>query len=150
MHKKYFYLLVGAGLLISFWFGFYLVVKTKDLSKESLDYATLISSLRNCGLQVEEIDTTNDSVETSLFSNETKHLAVNGFPILVYEFENTLQAVKAGKKISNKGYQIGEVKLGWVEQPHFYQKDRLIVGYIGKISIILENLQQLLGEPLNH
>jgi len=145
--KKYFTLKKLGWLLLLFWLGFFLV-KLQAPKGKLLDAPSLVASLREQGLQVKQIFNEADDYETSLFSEKAKHLLVNGFPVLVYEFKTKPQAVEEMKTVSKKGYQIGETMMGWVERPHFYQKGRLIVGYIGKIPIILDVLEKSLGNPL--
>ncbi len=67
----------------------------------------------------------------------------------IYEFATETAARRGASSIDPDGFSIDSpgvsVCIEWVEEPHFFQKGRIIVQYIGKDQQLLNNLCQTLG-----
>lgn len=113
-----------------------------------MSYNKLINELKSQGYKIDEIELTGDETKFSFLSVFPKYVDINGHGISVYEFPDVSTADSQAKTISKDGYSVGNAMIEWIDKPHFYKKDRLIVGYIGNFNPILRSLKNVLGEPI--
>lgn len=105
------------------------------------NYPSFVKALKSKGLLVKEIETIDDS----FFSVPTKVISVSGIDLQIYEFNSRMNMEAAKEKISFDGTQIGLSFIKWMDSPHFYGKNTIIVQYIGNNPEILNLLDSLLG-----
>jgi hypothetical protein len=65
----------------------------------------------------------------------------------VFEYPSQTRADSDASKISPTGSPIGLSQISWMDTPHFYKRDRLIVLYVGHSAEILKPLEAVLGPP---
>ena len=81
------------------------------------------------------------------FSVSAQLLLVNGEDVQVFEYPNQTRVDSDASKVSPTGSPIGESQISWMDTPHFYKRDRLIVLYVGHAPEILKALATTLGVP---
>jgi hypothetical protein len=81
------------------------------------------------------------------FSVRAERLVANEADVQVFEYATADRADHDAAKISPTGSPIGQVQISWMDVPHFYRRDRVIVLYVGHSSDMLKLLQAVLGAP---
>jgi hypothetical protein len=74
-------------------------------------------------------------------------LQVNGEDVQVFEYPSAMRADSDASKVSPTGSAIGRSQVSWMDTPHFYKRDRVIVLYVGHSADVLRMLGAFLGEP---
>ncbi|CAE6493362.1 hypothetical protein [Candidatus Nitrosotenuis uzonensis] len=105
------------------------------------DYASLVNGIKSRGILVEQ----KEKLDDSPFFVPTVVLSVGGTDIQVYEFESESDAKAAMQTISEDGTQIGTSIIRWIDVPHFYASNKIIVLYVGQNPEITSLLESLLG-----
>lgn len=108
---------------------------------EAYDYASFVDSLEKRNVSVSVVET----LEDSMFSVPGIVLSVNGEITQVYEFESGSAAEMASAMVSEDGTQIGLNSIRWMDTPHFFSQDKIIVQYIGHDTETLSLLESILG-----
>jgi len=121
-----------------------------------MDHNSLIEKLREAGATVE---LTGDALfpiispKQRIFSVMANRIKVNGEYVTVLEYDDEATAEAETKYVSRDGYDfvnksanIG-MHIDWVDSPHFYQKGRIIVLYIGEYQSIIDLLASIMGPP---
>ena len=72
-------------------------------------------------------------------------LQVNGADVQVFEYASATRADSDASKVSPTGSPIGQSQVSWMDTPHFYKRDRLIVLYVGHSADVLRMLEAVLG-----
>ena len=103
---------------------------------------TLISDLKGAGAEV----TMGDTVEQPFFSVSARILKVNGEDVQVFEYAYAGTADAQAARVSSTGSTIGTSMISWVNTPHFFKKDGLIVLYVGRNQSVLDALKGVLRE----
>lgn len=106
------------------------------------DYSSLIAAIKSRGILVNEIEILDDS----FFSVPIKVISVGGIDLQVYEFNTKSDMETAMRIVSSDGTEIGLSVIRWMDVPHFYSQDQIIVQYIGQNPEILNLLDSLLGK----
>lgn len=114
-----------------------------DLSKQvsEYDFASLVDGFEKNGITVKVVETLDDSS----FFVPTLVIKANDEMIQVYEFSSGIEAEAASEIVSKDGTEIGLSVIRWMDEPHFYNKGKLIVQYIGHNPETLSLLESLLG-----
>jgi len=90
-------------------------------------------------------------VRQPFFSAPGTVLAVADDDIQVYEYSASDKAQREAARVSDDGSTImtddAPLHVEWVATPHFFQRDRLIVVYVGDDDEVLDVLKNTLGEP---
>lgn len=81
------------------------------------------------------------------FSVAAQRVVVNGEDVQVFEYADTRRADSDSSKVSPTGTPIGQSQISWMDTPHFYKRDRLIVLYVGHSPDLLKTLEAILGPP---
>jgi hypothetical protein len=115
------------------------VGSTEPLAVE--DQATLISALEGSGATVE----IGEPVSQVFFSAEGTVLKVNGADVQVFEYESAEEMENEASQVSPDGGSIGTSMVTWVDVPHFYKTNRIIVLYVGNDASVLDVLESALG-----
>ena len=74
-------------------------------------------------------------------------LQVNGADVQVFEYASATQANSDASKVSPTGSPIGLSQVSWMDTPHFYKRDRVVVLFVGHSADVLRTLEAVLGEP---
>ena len=117
-------------------------VEGTPLGEGNADYDSLLEALRDAGASVEAKET----LEQPFFEPIAQVITVNGQDVQVFEFENEQAARAAAETVSESGSSVGPTMMTWIDSPHFYRADRLIVLYVGSDDSVLTLLQDVLGE----
>lgn len=90
-------------------------------------------------------------VRQPFFSAEGMVLAIENEDVQVYEYHAADTARSEAGSVSPDGSTIAAgdalARVEWVATPHFYQRDRLIVVYVGHNRDVLDVLEGALGAP---
>jgi len=106
----------------------------------AVDYVSLIDNLRaNATVNPE------GEIEQFLFSVTGFFIQVNGSSVYVFEYNSAEDAEADASLVSPSGKSIGTSMPLWVDVPHFYLKERIIVLYVGDDPAIEELLESVLG-----
>jgi hypothetical protein len=108
---------------------------------------TLVASLRQEGASVERMETLPRSAYP-FFSTQAVRLQVNGIDVQVFEFTSAAESEANAQRIATTGTPIGTTQIAWVDTPHFYRRDRLIVLYVGRASELMQLLEKVLGPAI--
>jgi hypothetical protein len=108
-------------------------------------YSALLPTLQATGATVAE----TGQLGQTFFGVPAYLIQVNGADLQVYEFADEQAQAQASDTISQAGYAIGTTQIEWIDQPHFWAQERLIVLYVGQDEETINMLTMLLGEPIN-
>jgi hypothetical protein len=104
----------------------------------------LVRALQQQGATV----TRADSLPLSSYpflSVSAQLLQVNGADVQVFEYASATRADSDASKVSPTASAVGQSQVSWMDTPHFYKRDRLIVLYVGHSAHVLRVLQGVLG-----
>ena len=108
------------------------------------DYASLVARLRGAGLTVEEAGGT----EQPFFTPKARVVRIAGDgEAQVYEYADARKAESEARRVNADG-SVGTSMPMWVAPPHFFQRDRLIVLYLGSDQRVLGALAAAMGAQL--
>lgn len=113
---------------------------TDDDDSPTLDYLSLLDSLRTAGAMVEPVG----ELSQPFFSVEVRLITVNGADVQVLEYDDVKDAEEQVAHISPDGEWVGDTHVNWVDVPHFFTRGRLIVLYVGDESVIIKLLVAIL------
>lgn len=117
---------------------------TEGETSSSSDSSELIDNLRSAGATIE----TAGIVEQPFFQNAGQLLKVNGADVQVFEFPDEASWSAAVAQISPDGTSVGTSMITWIDQPHFWAKNPLVVLYVGSDAEIINLLTTTLGKPI--
>ena len=133
-------LLVGAALLIG-------SCGSNALEPDELASTdALVRALQQQGLSAKRAETMARSA-FPFFSVAARRVVVNDVDIQVFEYSSASRADQDAARVSPTGTPIGQSQISWMDTPHFYKRDRLIVLYVGHSAEILGPLEATLGSP---
>jgi hypothetical protein len=107
------------------------------------DYASLIDRLRAAGVRVEP----RGEVDQPFLSVKGRMIGVRGEDVQVFQYAGAAAARAQAALVSRDGRTVGTTKLHWIGPPHFYQRGRLLVLYVGSDERVLKALDAVLGRP---
>lgn len=105
------------------------------------DYASLVDNLRAAGISVEP----EGEVDQPFFSVEGMMIKVRGEDVQVFQYADAAAAAAQAALVSPDGSAVGTAKLHWIGPPHFYQRGKLVVLYVGDQGEVLKALEAALG-----
>jgi hypothetical protein len=105
---------------------------------------SLIDTIRSKNLEV----IPSGEVTQDFFSVKGTAIAIKNQQIQVFEYPSNAEAQKDAMKISEDGSSIGTSMVTWIEPPHFYHKERLIVLYLGNDKEVISILESALGKQI--
>ncbi len=108
---------------------------------ESPDTVSLIDNLRAKDATVYP----EGEIEQPFFSVTGISIQVNGGSVQVFEYSSAEDAEADASLVSLDGSSIGTSMPLWVDDPHFYYIERIIVLYVGNDPAIEELLESVLG-----
>ncbi len=115
--------------------------ETVSHGREAVDYVSLIDNLRvNNATVIPE-----GEIEQPFFSVTGFSIQVNSSSVQVFEYNTAEDAEADASFVSSDGSSIGTSMPFWVDDPHFYYKEKIIVLYVGDDPAIEELLESVLG-----
>ena len=105
------------------------------------DYPGLMGSLRAGGAGAEPAG----DVDQPFLSIKGRMIKVHGEDVQVFQYANAAAAQAETALISRDGAAVGTRKVHWIGSPHFYQKGRLLVLYVGDTDKVQHALEAALG-----
>ncbi|MDX1600097.1 MAG: hypothetical protein R3191_01145 [Anaerolineales bacterium] len=116
-----------------------------NLSSETPGSAeALIRALRAQGLEPQ----TGGTIEQEFFSVSGQVIKIENATIQIFEYADREARSTHSALISEHGSSIGTTMVTWIDTPHFWAQDRIIVLYVGSNQSIVDALTQILGQPL--
>ncbi|OIJ19013.1 hypothetical protein BKP45_14935 [Anaerobacillus alkalidiazotrophicus] len=101
---------------------------TSELEKSGVDFTIL---------DIEEKD--------QFFSVVPKAIKVNEDFFLIFEYPTNKEMEKEAAMIREDG-NIGNASISYVSDPHYFKKGNIIVQYVGKKKVILNQLEKIFGK----
>ncbi len=77
---------------------------------------------------------------------EGKKIRVKQSDVSVFEFSSSSLAGEKAEQISEDGYTVNNIIYDWIDSPHFFQKDKAIILYVGSDPEVLTVLQAAYGD----
>ncbi len=105
------------------------------------DYAALVEAFKAQGIAAEP----GEEIFDPVFSVKERFLNLPRARLQVMEYPTEADAQAQASKISSDGFQVGNSAVDWVDAPHLYRVNRLIVLYVGRDKTTLDLLQRVLG-----
>lgn len=106
--------------------------------------AGLVEALEENGAQVAE----SNEIEQPFFSVVGQGITVNGHALQVFEYSDPDVAAQEAETIAPDGSSVGTSMMMWVDDPHFFKHENLIVLYLGSDASTLNLLETLLGPQI--
>ena len=106
------------------------------------DYLSLAASLRAAGASVKP---GAKVVDQPFFPVSGRLIEVHGEEVQVFQFADAAEGRAQAARISPTASTIGTTKVHWIDAPHFYRKDRLLVLYVGGSEQVRKALETILG-----
>ena len=104
-------------------------------------HVEFVDALRAAGASVEP----SEPITQPFFTPEGNILKVNGADVQVFEYESSEAMEAEASQVAPDGGSIGTTMVSWMDVPHFYKADRIIVLYVGSDTEILSLLEEILG-----
>jgi len=125
------FLIIGCG-------GTETVTVTKG---DESPYDTFAERLLDSGASVQHLGNVNQP----FLSGQGRIMRVNGEDLQVFEYASRGLAEDDIRIVSPDGCCFGTTNISWLGSPHIYQKDQLIVIYIGDNSSMRNILENMMG-----
>ncbi len=119
------------------------------------DYASFVRNLNKSGATVEPKGNTEHPSFSELFSGVEKLIKLDGENLGIWEYSNEATAKAEAKFVKFDGFDIYRppdseseglaFHVDWIAPPHWYEKGRIIVLYVGRNQKTLDMLENLLG-----
>jgi len=109
-----------------------------------IDYVSLIDNLR-ANTDIPNSVNPEGEIEQPFFSVTGFSIQVYGSSVQVFEYSSAEDAEADASLVSSDGSSIGTTMPFWVDDPHFYYKERIIVLYVGDDPAIEKLLKSVLG-----
>ena len=107
-------------------------------------YDELVAALRDSGSAVESLN----PISQPFFVPEGRVISVDGSEVQVFEYPSEDDALSAAETISSDGGSIGTSMVSWIDAPHFFRSESLIVLYVGEEDSVVDALQVVLGPQI--
>ncbi|WML43960.1 hypothetical protein [Neobacillus sp. PS3-40] len=118
--------------------------------EDILDTERFVQILKTKGYKVIKRENENGTTLDSLFSVYPAYYEVDEKRIGIYEYKNEKNAKKDSETISKDGSIIGHGIIDWVDNPHFYQRGKVLVSYIGSNYKLQNDLEGILGMSITN
>ena len=115
------------------------IVEVGEESTKVTDYASLTAYLEAAGAEVFE----TGIVQQPFTSIEGTTISVDGGDVQVFEYAD-LDAVD--EEVASILEFLKTSMIMWIEPPHFYQVDKLILIYVGSDAAVISLLEGLAGQ----
>jgi len=115
-----------------------------------------LSAIRSMTAEVEALGDL-DHLPTPPLAVVGERFQVDGHEIQLYVYETTIDAYRDAQRISDDGFEFAASANGdraassadWVDTPHFFRQDRLIVFYLGEDRRLLAQLERVMGKQFS-
>ncbi len=112
-----------------------------------------ISAMRSITADVQEVGDL-DTMPTPPLSAPGERFQVDGHEIQLYPYETAMAAYLDATRVSDDGFDFAATADGsieattadWVDTPHFFRQDRLIIFYLGEDRTLLAQLERVMGK----
>lgn len=131
-------------VLIGVFFVAHGIWSANEKKLDQIDYDMFMRLIKDMHYQIEEL--APDTMP--LFPVSGLPLEINGETAIVYEFKTNAEAEYQTSNIEGDGYHVGKAWVSWMDTPHFYQRGRLIVIYVGNTGLILDDLKNIMGKQV--
>jgi hypothetical protein len=105
------------------------------------DYASLVAAFKAQSIPA----AAGEEISDPLFAVKKRMLNLPRARVAVIEYSTEAEAQAQATKISPSGNEIGNTIVDWVDMPHFYRVNRLVLLYIGRDDATLDLLARVLG-----
>ena len=129
---------IGAGETVTLNLDFDTGIRSRN---QSGGIGVLVSNLVGLGSIVAQ----GDSISQPFFSVSGQEAIVDGETIQVFTYASSEDAQADAELVSGTGSPIGTTMVSWVEPPHFYLRDNLLVLYVGSNGAVVDRLQAVMG-----
>ncbi len=104
----------------------------------------LVAELQSIGMPAAR----GTDLDASLFGGEPTVICVADESVNVYEYADADAAIEAAAMVDRDDPSVvGNAIFEWAGTPHFWQRDRLLVLYVGEDAAVEAALRQILGPP---
>tara|TARA_B100000315_G_scaffold249044_1_gene279694 strand:- start:852 stop:1610 length:759 start_codon:yes stop_codon:yes gene_type:complete len=110
-------------------------------TESKFDIGMLVSELAGQGVAVAE----GDAVTQPFFSVPGQIIKVNRESLQVFTYDSSRAAQVAADLVDPAGFTVGTTSISWVEPPHFYLRDSLMIIYVGVNGSVIGLLETVLG-----
>ncbi|MCI0395951.1 MAG: hypothetical protein L0322_13575, partial [Chloroflexi bacterium] len=108
------------------------------------NYGSLLEALEKAGATVE----LTGEVNQPFFAVSGRNIQVNGLDVQVFEYPSEAEAEADAALISSDGFEIGTTIVEWIGTPHFYQRGKVIVLFVGDDADLLSLLDNVLCDEI--
>jgi hypothetical protein len=105
----------------------------------------LVSQLNQTGSPVTKVE----SILQDFLQAPGEILRLANQDVQVYQYPDSVSRQQDSAKISADGTTIGNSQITWVDQPHFWAKDNLIVLYVGSDQGVIDQFNSVIGNQIN-
>lgn len=106
-----------------------------------MDYTRLIARLRAAGVSALPAG----EAEQSFISVQGRMIKIGGEDVQVFQYAHAAAAAEQAALVSPDGSAVGTSMIHWIDSPHFFRKDLLLVLYVGDDEKIIKALEAVLG-----
>ena len=90
-------------------------------------------------------EVTTETVSQDFLSVEGQIVMIEGTAVQVYDYAANPFAFAEFEQISPTGTSVGTISISWMNKPHFYRGDYLLVIYVGTDADVLRVLDDVFG-----
>ncbi len=105
------------------------------------DYASLVEAFKAQGVAAQP----GEEIDDPVFAIKGRAVNLPNARLQVIEYATEAQAQAVAATITPDGFGVGNAQVEWVEPPHFYRANRMIVLYFGQDEATLALLPRVLG-----
>lgn len=120
---------------------------TPDPASNEFTLASFAHRVADAGIDVRLVG----GVRQPFLSVDGHVIDIEGERVQVYEYRAAEDAEAAAARVTPDGSAVSvddtPMPVDWVSTPHFYQRDRLLVVYVGEEDTVLDVLDGTLGMP---
>ena len=113
----------------------------QSLAYPVTDQASLLSKLRAAGASIEVVG----EVDQPFLSITGTMIKLQGEDVQVFQYSSAAEMEAQAALISRDGTAVGTRKIHWIDAPHFFKQERVLVLYVGNDEKVQEALKAVLG-----
>ncbi|MBP0725875.1 membrane lipoprotein lipid attachment site-containing protein [Bacillus sp. RG28] len=123
---------------------------TSNTDKKSVEGPKFLQKLKAVGYTINKTEDGKKYTPHTFLSVYPTYYNIDDKRLAIYEYKNENDARKDIKTISEDGSKIGKTIVEWIDFPHFYQKEDIIVSYIGSDKKLERDLEKILGKSITN
>lgn len=89
-----------------------------------------------------------ERAEDSILKGDRYLLSFSGGQLQLYTYRTGDKAAQDLLNVNEDGFQIGGACVDWVDAPHFFLRDNVIVLYVGRDTAVLDMLERTCGPQI--